>query len=42
MAAVDLAVAGYRAHDGCIGRCCDGAAGLCLSFVTRYMHNNVL
>ena len=39
MAAIDPAFAGHPAHDECVGRCCDGIAGLCLSFVTRYMYS---
>jgi len=35
MAAIDPAVAGYSANDDCVGRCGDGIAGLCLSFVAR-------
>ena len=42
MAAIDPAVAGYPAHDECVGRCRDGIAGLCLSFVTRYVYSNLI
>ena len=42
MAAIDPAIAGYPAHDECVGRCRDGIAGLCLSFVTRYMYSDLI
>lgn len=42
MAAVDPAIAGYPAHDECVGRCRDGIAGLCLPFVTRYVYSKLI
>ena len=42
MAAIDPTVAGYQANDECVGRCRNGIARLCLSFVTRYMCSNLI